>query len=425
MKLSDRLDRIYTPIPYLREVIRRFTKKKLNRLKIDKPHSLTHHLNVAFFTDTYLPNIDGVVSSILTFRKELVNRGDTVYIFTSGTRNDKRQNKDKEVFFYTSVRFPPYPQYKIALFPFSAQKTVKKKKIDLIHSHALTAMGVASIATAMESGLPLVGTFHTLVPKADRFIVNSKIMRNLYSRITWSAIKEFYKPFDLVTAPTRSTEKLLNEQGITNTSIVPNGINLNRFSQKNDGKIIKEMLNIPDSSKVVLTSGRLSFEKNVDVIINAAKKIMKEEDVKFIIQGEGPAKKKYEALTRKLGIQDKFYFTGFVKEFEVPYFYAVTDVFISASTFETQGLALLEAMASGAVCVGANSMAIPELISDKRNGFLFDPFNVTDCASVLSTALNLSVKKKKSLQRQGLKTAKEYSIEKSTDKLLIAYSMVL
>ena len=108
-------------------------------------------VNVGFFTDTYLPNIDGVVTSMLNYRGELEKRGHKVFVFSSGDRKARMENEDKRVFFFRSAKFPLYPQYKIALFPYSsASEIAKEKKLDLVDCQALASMGLAAIKTSSD-----------------------------------------------------------------------------------------------------------------------------------------------------------------------------------------------------------------------------------------------------------------------------------
>jgi len=382
-------------------------------------------MKIAFFTDTYLPNVDGVVNSILSYRKELERRGHHVSVFTSGTKNDEEENEDAEVFYFDSVRFPPYPQYKIALFPFGSRQIVKEQGIQIVHSHAIASMGLAAVATAKTLNLPLVGTFHTMAPRAGFLVAKDEIGKSIFSALTWQAIKQFYKPYDLVLAPTETIQKMLNENGVAHTGVAPNGIDTQRFFPNHNGHLVREMMGIGENEHVVLTAGRISEEKNVDVLVKAAKIVLAKENAKFIVQGDGPARTKCIKLARKLGISDHFFFTGFVKDFEVPFFYNACDVFATASTFETQGLSLLEAMGCGRISVGADALAIPELIKPGKNGFLFQPFNEEEMADRLVEALRLSSKERKRISRAARQTALKYSIKNSTDVLLKQYKRVL
>lgn len=382
-------------------------------------------LRIAFFTDTYLPNIDGVVNSIRGYRSELEKRGHSVCILTSGSKQDAEENQDPEVYYFKSVAFPPYPQYKIALFPFNASSICDENAVQVIHSHAIASMGVAAIAAAKLRKLPLVGTFHTMAPKAGFLIARGQVAQSIFSAVSWKAIEQFYKPFDLVMAPTETIRRQLEENGVERTAVVPNGVDLHRFSPKTDGRIARRMLNIGDDEKVVLTAGRLSEEKNVDVLLKAAAEVLKREKARFIIQGDGPAKAKCMKLAKKLGLGDRVIFTGFVKDYEVPFFYASCDVFVTASTFETQGLALLEAMASGKPCIGADALAIPEVVKSGKNGLLFEPQNEIDLAIKITELLQMPARERGKMGAEARKTAARFSIEKSTDKLIAAYGRVL
>ncbi|MFH1751091.1 MAG: glycosyltransferase [Candidatus Micrarchaeota archaeon] len=382
-------------------------------------------LRIGFYTDTYLPNVDGVVNAMIGYKGELERRGDQVYIFTSGTDREGREFGGPRTFFFESLVFPPYPQYKLAIFPLNSIRVAKKHKIDLVHSHAVASMGVAAIASAKVLNLPLIGTFHTMMPKTAFYLTKNPLGKKVFAQFAWTAVRQFYAPFDLVTAPSKVIEKMLNKNGIDRTAIVPNGLDVKKFSPKNDSRIIRKLLGIGKRQKVILTAGRLSEEKNVEVLISAFAKVRKTQDAKFVIQGDGPAKPKYMKHAARLGLQKDVIFTGFVKDFEVPYFYSAADVFATASTFETQGLALLEAMATGRVCVGAKSLAIPEILNDGKNGFLFRPFDIQDCAEKMLKGLHLSETRKRDMERRARATALEYSVDKSTDKLMDAYRKVL
>ncbi len=382
-------------------------------------------MKIGFFTDTYLPNVDGVVNSILAYTGELERRGEKVFIFTSGTEREAREFANDKTFYFESVVFPPYPQYKLAVFPFNSLKRARESGIHLVHTHAIASMGVAAIGCAKTLNLPLVGTFHTMVPKATSYITKSSLGKKFFAEVAWKGIKQFYAPFDLVTAPSRTIEKLLNKHGVHRTAVVPNGIDTKKFTPYHDRHIVRKLLGISAKERVILTSGRLSSEKNVEVLLDAFARLRRHHKAKFIVQGDGPARLGYIKHAKKIGIQKDVIFTGFVKDYEIPFFYAAADVFATASTFETQGLALLEAMACERVCVGARSLAIPELIKHGSNGYLFRPFDARDCEEQLLKALELKDSQKKKLLKNARNTAVEYSIQKSTEKLVEAYKRVL
>lgn len=381
-------------------------------------------MNVGFFTDTYLPNVDGVVTSILNYRGELEKRNNKVFIFSSGDTQAIKNNKDPRVFFYNSIKFPPYPQYKIALFPFNAKKICDQNEIELIHCHAMASMGMMSIKTAKDLDLPLIGTFHTLLPNAFKLISKKKWVTDLASTISWKAIKTFYLPFDEVTVPTKTIQRMVAEQGIDAT-VVPNAVHTHKFTPELDKQVIRKIFKIDKDEKIILTTGRVSVEKNLEVIVNAAELLLKETKARFIISGDGPYKQELVKLVEDKGLNENFIFTGFVAETELPFMYSACDCFVTASTFETQGLALLEAMACGKPVVGANAMAIPEAVEEGKNGYLFQPFDALECSQKIIKVLETKPVEYKKLSVNARKTAEKYSIEKSTDSLVKAYEKIL
>lgn len=363
--------------------------------------------------------MDGVVTTLVNYRAELEKRGNTVYVFSSGDAKTREANKDKRVYFFKSVKFPPYPQYKIALFPFNSSAIAEKNKIELVHCHALTSMGLAAIKTSRDLRVPLVGTFHTMVPVAAK-----QMLGKTAERILWKATSLFYSKFDVVTSPTKTVQKILESKGI-DSIVLPNAIDTRVYNPHIDASVVK---NIVGAEKIVLVAGRLSQEKNVDVIVRAASGILNETrgtSVKFVVTGDGPARKQVESLVKSEGLEEKFIFTGFVKREHLPSYYAACDCFATASTFETQGLALLEAMACGKPVVGANSTAIPEAVRNGRNGFLFKPGDERECAEQITKVLGMKKSAYARMSKNARATALEFSIPKSTTKLLKVYDQVL
>ena len=132
-------------------------------------------LNSAFYTDSYLPGTDGVVTSIVNFKKGLEKKGHRVYIFASSNMQGARRIREKNVFFYQGIEFKPYPQYSVALFPYNSMLKVKGLGIDIVHSQTPFMMGFAGLISAKMLRLPLVGSFHTM-------IIGNKPIRDYYLR---------------------------------------------------------------------------------------------------------------------------------------------------------------------------------------------------------------------------------------------------
>ncbi|MFH1447718.1 MAG: glycosyltransferase [Candidatus Micrarchaeota archaeon] len=373
-------------------------------------------MRIVFFTDTYLPNKDGVVTSMITAKTQLEKLGHEVYIFCSGSRKSKKENMDERVFYHTSVPFKPYPDYRIAIFPFLSETNVKKLKPDIIHCHGLATMGLAAAWTARRLNIPLVTTFHTLIPEAVHYVAKGKTMRRLTKNMAWGYLHWLLSQSDIVISPSDVIKSVLLEHDIK-SEVVPTGINVRRFNVDIDGSGIRKKLMLQDKN-VVLHVGRLVKEKNLDVVIKASLMVSEEmPNTKFVVAGMGPALKYYKKLVKDMSVENLFIFKGYLKRDQLAKYYAASDIFAFPSKFETQGLVALEAMACGKPVAGADYLAIKDLIKDGYNGYLFDPDDPEDCAEKIIR----TIRERKKMKMTARKTAERYSVELCVKRLIGVY----
>jgi len=379
-------------------------------------------MKIAYYTETYLPNKDGVVTSILTFKKALEDMGHEVYIFAAGDRKAKRENRDPRVFYYTSTPFKPYPMYRIAIFPFMSQKKVKDLGIQLVHSHGMVTMGLAAVEAAKSNKLPLVSTFHTLIPQASHYISNAKVVKEAVEKFTWRYLEWYYKKCDAVVTPSVVIKEMLEERGLTGISVIPTGIDIKRFNPDNDGSLVRREWGM-EKNKIILNVGRLVLEKNLDVLIKSSLIVLEEfSDARFVIVGEGPATSYYKKIVSKTGVGKWFHFVNeAVPVNKMPLVYAAADVFAIPSKFETQGIVVQEAMASGKPVVGADYLALKEIIRDDYNGYKFNPDDPEECAEKIIKAL----KKGKGMKENARKSAEEFSIENCAMRMVKLYEKMV
>ena len=380
-------------------------------------------LNLAFYTDTYEPAIDGVVSSITNFKKELESRGHSVYIFTS-TKFLSKTPKRKNVFLYPGVGFKPYPQYSMALFPYNSILKLNKLDIDIIHAQTPFFMGFAGMMSAKLGKYPIVGSFHTMVN--NKSVINDYYpknpqLRKLTSKYLWKYVIFFYKKCNVTISPSTVITQMLKHHGLNTVTTVPNSVDTTHFTPKINGDQFRQSMGIKDNEKIVLYVGRLSKEKKLDVLLKAAKELSKKKkDIKFLIAGSGPADIYYKTIMRRLGLEN-VQFLGPISREKLPEVYAAADVFCIPSTFETQGIVALEAMASGKPVVCADYLALKELIINGKNGEKFNPGDYLACSKKIEKALNNS----DAYIKEAVNTAMRFSPSKVTDKLLEVYSSVL
>ncbi len=380
-------------------------------------------LKIFFYTDTFLPAIDGAVTSMLGFKKELESRGNSVIIVAAGNSRTKKMFKGRDdIIVVPSMKFKKYPQYNLALLPFMAAAKTGASDADIVHLQTPFTVGAYGMMVAKINRIPVVGSFHTMFTKRNvimEYGVSNRITQRLLLKYAWPYAKFFYGKCNRVIAPSEAVKALLEKKDINNIDVVPNGIDIKRFNAKVDGSKLRNALIGSSDEKLVLYMGRVSKEKNISVMIRAAK-LLKNKRIKFLIAGTGPALDYYISMVHRMGLEKTVKFIGFVDEKELPLYYAAADVLCMPSTFETQGIVSLEAMAVGTPVVGADYLALSEVIRNGENGEKFAPNDYRDCARKIEKVINSLGSYKKCVQ-----TAKEYSIERVTTKLLSSYEGVL
>ncbi|MGQ9788191.1 MAG: glycosyltransferase [Candidatus Hadarchaeaceae archaeon] len=357
-------------------------------------------MRIGFFTDTFLPQKNGVVTSLLNTGTELIRNGHEVFIFSP--RTNIREFRGMKVYSYPAVTFKPYPEFKIAV----PQGRESVPKLDIVHNHSPFTMGLFGWRVSNFQKIPRVTTFHTLLSEYARYV--APLGKKIMEKVVWKYCELFYNKQKGIIVPSRALKSVLTSHHIKKAiSIIPSGIDINFFRPVKK-ETARESLGLNEGERIFLSLGRLGHEKNVDVIIRAFTKV----DGKLLIAGRGPATKRLRKLRDKLSLKKKVLFLGYVPEKLKPLYYSAADAFIIASKSETQALVVVEAMACGCPVIGANSLAIPEIIKDGENGYLFSPRNTAELAQILCS-YGPSTK----LRNQALKTAKKFSVTECTKKL--------
>jgi glycosyltransferase involved in cell wall biosynthesis len=398
-------------------------------------------MKIAYFTDSYPPNVNGVAVAVEVFARKLSGRHQVeVYAPAYGGRTGIERLKNLTVRRYPSVAIPTYREFRLAM-PSIADitKSFDEFDPDVVHFHSPGTLGATGILLAKSRKKLLVGTYHTLVSETlmyasprkflEKYLVaidraaaglgaDLKILGNgeyknggeetLPQKVVWGLTNRIYGYGDLTLCPSEAIRKELVKRGMHGRiEVMSNGIELEKFEAK------KEYRN----GQKILHAGRLGFEKNVDVVIRAFARLgQKLPQARLTIAGDGPAKDKLIKITSDLVIEDKVRFLGMVDRKKLPGIYRSHDIFVTASTMETQGLVILEAMASGLPVVAVNKYAIPDLVKNWRNGFVVGVNNDREMAGKMiklieDTGLN---------ERFGLgarKTAEEHDMEKIILKL--------
>ncbi|MBL7159784.1 glycosyltransferase [Candidatus Microgenomates bacterium] len=387
-------------------------------------------MKIAYFTDLFLPKIDGVAVSVANFSRELGERGHQVIIFAP-KQQEKLSFKEPnvEVFFLSSISLPAYPDLRLGTGILSKTfEKVKKFNPDIFHFQIPLTIGTQGVILAKILDRPLVGTFHAFLTEKEylKFIKIKKAVGPL-QELFLSFQKFYYGACDVAITPCYSLKKDLLKAGFNKKPIkvIPSGMNLKKAVCLSEKEALKLKEKMGLRHKVVLHFGRLSGEKSVDIVLKSAKLVIEEDhQTSFLIIGDGPILKDLKALVKKLRISDKIKFTGAIQHDKLlsSGILSIADVFVTASKMESQGMVVIEAMATGLPIIGARKAALPEVIGSA--GLLVKPDNPQDLAEKTLRVLT-DEKLKAEMRKSSLKRAKEFSIEKSTDKLLELYQELI
>lgn len=329
-------------------------------------------MRIAIFTDAFLPQINGVVTATLNLAKGLADRNHKVYIIAPKfTKIKEFKYPNIKVIRIRSVPALFYPDFKFTS-PFSPLllRYLYKEKIDLIHFQTPLTLGIQGIIISKILGVPLVGTFHTLISHPE-YLKHMGVNFKLMQKTSWQYAKAYYNRCNLITSPTEAIKKQLISKGFTPPIVaVSNGINPKIF----DNSHWKELRNkLNPQGKILLFVGRIAYEKNLFYLFDCFKLILKKfPKTKLILVGDGPQMKQMRRRISSLGLEDKAILIGGIEHNKLvkSSIFKAADLFVTASLTETQGITLLEAQANGLVCVGVNAPGINSLIKDRYNGFL-------------------------------------------------------
>jgi 1,2-diacylglycerol 3-alpha-glucosyltransferase len=383
-------------------------------------------MKIALFTDTYLPQTNGVVAYLCDAISVLSKRHEVV-LFAPGERQFRMEpvSANFKIYWIPSRPFPFYEGYRVASVDYPRIAALLKQEApDIIHAHAPINLGLQGVIAGKRSRVPVVITYHTHYPDYVPHILSNKLPISLGDFGKYTAkkfVRHMFGMADIVTAPTHELVKELRSYGMKNVVHLPNGVDLAKLKcSAKEVAAFRKAYRIPPGKKTVVYLGRLSFEKKVDKLLEAFRMI--EDDGKFlIVAGGGPYLKNFREFARTIGIKNAV-FTGYVKRPAVVY--KAARVFASASDSETFGLTYIEAMHMGLPAIGVRKLGAKEVITDNKDGILVEPDDTAAFAKAMKKLLEDDSARKR-MAAQGRKTAKRYSIGKSVGDTLRIYEGLL
>lgn len=350
-------------------------------------------MRVGIFTETYAPYISGLVTSEIMLKKALEKLGHEVYVVTANLESFHYEYNDEEkILKIPGIPTGIYDSRLTSIYPVKAINKIKSWNLDVIHSQTEFAIGSFARLFAKQYNIPIVHTYHTMYEDYVHYITKGHF--NKSSKKLVGYLTKFYcdKTITELIVPTKKAYDLFKEKYSVkrNIHIIPTGIEIDRFYRENiDSKklaSLKKQYGIKKNDFTLIFVGRIAEEKNIPFLIDVmAKMIDKYNNLKMIIIGDGPDKESYENYSKSKGTDKNIVFTGKVPWEDVPIYYSIGDAFISASTTETQGLTIIEAMAASLPALTIDDESFSGTVIDELNGFLFK--DEEECEKVIEKLL--------------------------------------
>lgn len=384
-------------------------------------------MKVALFSDTYLPDINGVATSTHILRNELIKLGHEVLVVTSELPSDSdyEDDFDENILRVPGLEIQALYGYRACnIFSFKGMREIKKFRPEVIHVQTEFGIGIFGRIAGEYLDIPVVYTYHTMWADYSHYVnpINSETVDFVVKKVIKKISNLYGNKCQELIVPSQKTKDALIHYGLTqkNIYIIPTGLELDRFDirQKNEELCQKLIEKYDLKDKFVLTFlGRIAQEKSIDVIINALKEVVKINDqMKCLIVGGGPQFEELKSLVENDEISKYIIFTGPQSGDAVPAHYHISDIFISASLSETQGLTYIEAMASSIPVIARYDDQLENVIEDQKNGFFFK--DEKELPELILKVMDMDLTP---MKEQALKKAKEYSGETFAKKVMDVY----
>ncbi|RLC89594.1 MAG: hypothetical protein DRI79_06465 [Chloroflexi bacterium] len=319
-------------------------------------------MRVAITTDSFRDGLGGVATAVAALARTLRTAGHTVRIFTAA--DPSHATLELDVAGFPALRYERLPGGRVVVAPVGLARELAAFRPDVIHNHSMAAMGTQALAAARWLDVPILGTCHIYLAGFLGYAPLPLDRVPLMDEAAWRYTVTFFNRFPLVTAPSQVMARELIAHGLRVPVVaVSNGVDTRLFhpGPQISGK----------DSVTVLHVGRLSYEKNVDLLLRAFARVAEQHPTaRLTIVGDGPDREALARLAGELGLGESVRFTGFVPHEQLPALYRAADLFATASTIETQGLVVLEAMACGLPVIGVDALALPEVVHHGVNGLL-------------------------------------------------------
>ena len=371
-------------------------------------------LRIVIPCDTFAPDINGAARFAERLAGGLVRKGHEVHIIAPAfdtSEGPRIENHDGVDMIVHRLRSHKVPQHKTLRWPEPWGMTKKIAKVltevkpHAVHIQSHLMVGRFALQAARRQRLRVIATNHVMPENLMRYSLLPKFLHPLAMRIIWADAGRILRKMDALTTPTKRAAELLEDAAkVSGVLAISCGIDASRFAN-----------NTPtdNSNPVALFLGRLDDEKKIDVLLKAVAKLTEHPKLRVELVGDGGERQRLGALAEQLGIEDRVHFLGHVSDQELPGIYERCTVFVMPSIAELQSIATMEAMASGRPVIGADAMALPHLVHDGDNGYLFPPGDVERLADRLRRVLTADQAELARLSENSLHLIRSHDIERT------------
>ena len=336
-------------------------------------------MRIGIFTETYTPYISGLVTSEVMLKKALEKLGHEVYVVTANLESFHYEyDKEEKVLRIPGIPTGIYDSRLTAVYPIKAVNKIKSWNLDIIHSQTEFAIGTFARLLAFQFNIPLVHTYHTMYEDYVHYITKGYFDKSSKKIVEYLTLFYCDKTASELIVPTKKTYDLFKQkyQVDRNIHIIPTGIELDRFYVENIDmsklKSVQNKLGLKKDDFIAIFIGRLAQEKNIGYLLDVIRDLLpKCPKLKLLMVGDGPDYEKYQELIKEYGIEDHVVMTGKVAWEDVPYYYHLSNIFLTASTTETQGLTVIEAMASSVPPICIDDESFRNVVVDDLSGRIF------------------------------------------------------
>ena len=379
-------------------------------------------LKIVIAADTYPPDVNGAAVFCYRLATAMTERGHEVHVITS--RPDKGPSRvehrpEATIHWLRSHSVPTHEYFRIC-FPWEVNPEIKallrELKPDVVHAQCHYMIGQGVLATAKKLGIRMIATNHFMPENLDPFLPFPQWFKRIVAKNSWRDMGKIMGAAQVVTTPTPLAARAMRDYArLEKVLPLSNGIDSSNY-ELGENEVIDK-----NPYPTILFAGRLAVEKNVNEIIEALTLMQTVPNAHLEIVGDGEQRNVLADLAKTKGVTSRVHFLGHVSDAELRAAYLRADIFCQPGTAELQSLVTLEALSASRPVVLANAMALPHLVDNGVNGYLFEPGNRGNLANKLDAILALSPEERASMGAAGHAKAMVHSHVKTMDTFEALY----